>query len=79
MKKRVKSTLTPAAVRFLSGALVLVSALGAAAVWADEKATGLAAPQAKPEMLIVGTFHMANPGHDIFNAKADDVLSPKRQ
>ncbi len=34
---------------------------------------------ARPEVLILGTFHMANPGHDIYNMEADDVLSPKRQ
>jgi hypothetical protein len=33
----------------------------------------------KPEVLILGVYHMANPGHDIFNTKADDVLAPKRQ
>ena len=37
------------------------------------------APAAKPEILIVGTYHMANPGHDIFNTQADDVLAPQRQ
>lgn len=37
-----------------------------------------AAP-AKPEILIVGTYHMANPGRDVFNTQADDVLAPKRQ
>jgi hypothetical protein len=35
--------------------------------------------QTKPEILILGTYHMANPGRDIFNMQADDVLSPKRQ
>jgi hypothetical protein len=45
----------------------------------------LAVPQrmenqiARPEILILGTYHMANPGHDIFNMEADDVTSPKRQ
>lgn len=34
---------------------------------------------AKPEILVLGTYHMANPGHDIHNLQADDVLSPKRQ
>ena len=34
---------------------------------------------ARPEILVLGTYHMANPGHDIFNMQADDVLSPKRQ
>jgi hypothetical protein len=32
-----------------------------------------------PEILVLGTYHMANPGHDIHNMQADDVLSPKRQ
>ena len=31
------------------------------------------------EVLVVGTFHMANPGHDMFNMQADDVLAEKRQ
>ncbi len=30
-------------------------------------------------MLVLGVYHMANPGHDIFNMQADDVLAPKRQ
>ena len=35
------------------------------------------APRA--EVLVLGVYHMANPGHDIFNTQADDVLTPKRQ
>jgi hypothetical protein len=34
---------------------------------------------ARPEILILGTYHMANPGHDVANMQADDVLAPKRQ
>jgi len=34
---------------------------------------------AGPEILVLGTYHMSNPGRDIYNMKADDVLSPKRQ
>ena len=37
------------------------------------------APPQRAEILIVGTYHMANPGRDVFNMSADDVLSPKRQ
>jgi len=37
------------------------------------------ASQQRAEILILGTYHMANPGRDIFNMSADDVLSPKRQ
>ena len=33
----------------------------------------------KREVLVLGTYHMANPGRDLFNTKADDVLAPKRQ
>ncbi len=33
----------------------------------------------RPEILVIGTFHMANPGRDVHNMEADDVLSPKRQ
>jgi hypothetical protein len=33
----------------------------------------------RPEILVLGTYHMSNPGHDIHNMQADDVLSPKRQ
>src|SRR6185503_16943217 len=36
-------------------------------------------PAPRPEVLVLGTYHMANPGHDLFNTKADDVLAPKRQ
>jgi hypothetical protein len=31
------------------------------------------------EVMIVGTFHMSNPGKDLHNMSADDVLAPKRQ
>jgi hypothetical protein len=34
---------------------------------------------AKPEILILGTYHMSNPGRDVYNMQADDVLAPKRQ
>ncbi len=33
----------------------------------------------RAEILVLGVYHMANPGHDIYNMKADDVLAPKRQ
>ena len=34
---------------------------------------------AQAEVLILGCYHMGNPGRDIFNLKADDVLAPQRQ
>jgi hypothetical protein len=30
-------------------------------------------------VLVLGVYHMANPGRDIVNMQADDVLAPKRQ
>ena len=38
-----------------------------------------AAAPARAEILVLGTFHMNNPGRDIFNSQVDDVLAPKRQ
>jgi hypothetical protein len=34
---------------------------------------------AGPEILVLGTVHLANPGRDLHNAEVDDVLSAKRQ
>jgi hypothetical protein len=31
------------------------------------------------DVMVVGTYHLANPGLDLANAKADDVLKPERQ
>ena len=33
----------------------------------------------RPEVLVIGTYHMANPGRDIHSSQADDVTSPARQ
>jgi len=41
---------------------------------AEKPAAGIRA-----EVLVLGVYHMANPGRDIFNMQADDVLAPKRQ
>ena len=41
--------------------------------------SGVRAAQAGVDVLIVGTYHMANPGLDLHNVKSDDVLLPKRQ
>ena len=32
-----------------------------------------------PQVLIVGAYHMGNPGQDLVNVESDDVLSKKRQ
>ena len=33
----------------------------------------------RPEVLVLGVYHMSNPGHDLFDVQADDVLAPRRQ
>lgn len=40
-----------------------------------------ASPQTgtRPEILVLGSYHMANPGRDVHYMSADDVLAPKRQ
>ncbi len=35
--------------------------------------------QTKPVVMILGTYHMGNPGRDLNNVKADDVRAPQRQ
>ena len=50
-----------------------------AAVLLSVTALAPAAPPQRAEILVLGTYHMANPGRDVFNMSADDVLAPKRQ
>src|SRR5260221_8051074 len=35
--------------------------------------------QQKTKVLVLGSYHMGNPGLDAFNMQADDVTVPKRQ
>jgi hypothetical protein len=51
-----------------------VAALVAAPVPAADKQ-----PSLITQVMIVGGYHMANPGKDIHDVKADDVLAPRRQ
>lgn len=41
--------------------------------------TVLAHAQEPTRVVIVGTFHMSNPGRDLHDVHADDVLAPKRR
>jgi hypothetical protein len=59
---------------------VLWSALAlAAAQSAIAQSPSAGVPAARAEVLVLGVYHMANPGRDIVNMQADDVLAPKRQ
>lgn len=66
----------------MKGSLLLFALALAAAMPAfaqQPSAEEPAQPAARAEVLVLGVYHMANPGKDIFNMKADDVLAPKRQ
>lgn len=43
--------------------------------------TGVAPAIAAPpvQVMVVGTYHMSNPNHDMHDVQSDDVLAPKRQ
>ena len=60
----------------------LVVLLGALVAGGDAaaQATSKPAPAQPPtQVMIVGTFHLDNPGRDVFNVQVDDVLAEKRQ
>lgn len=57
--------------RFFTALLLLSLASGFS--YAQDRCHG------KPQILVLGTYHMSNPGRDVFNMQADDVLVPKRQ
>ena len=41
--------------------------------------TVMAQSPSRPQILVLGTYHMESPGRDLFNSKVDDVLAPRRQ
>jgi len=55
------------------GPILTVLLCSAVGLWSQDACAG------KPQIMVLGTYHMANPGHDMYNMKADDVRSPKRQ
>jgi len=60
----------------------LVLPLAAAALMASlicAAATPATDPAPDADFLFVGSFHMNNPGRDVHNTHADDMLAPKRQ
>jgi hypothetical protein len=41
--------------------------------------SAVAADAAKTQVMLIGTYHFSNPGQDLNNVKAVDVLAPERQ
>ena len=60
-----------------SSALLLAAAMPALAQQTSSEPSP--DPSARAEVLVLGVYHMANPGKDIYNMQSDDVLAPKRQ
>lgn len=59
---------------------VLASVLAVCPAAAQPRGAKPAASGPAPvEVMVLGTYHMANPGQDVRNLKADDVLTPERQ
>jgi len=58
-----------------------LSAVLLAAAVATSSAMAASSAMADPpvRVMIVGIFHMSNPGRDLHNMTADDMLAPKRQ
>ncbi|WP_129791396.1 DUF5694 domain-containing protein [Sphingosinicella sp. CPCC 101087] len=53
--------------------------IGTAACLAVIAAPAVAKEAAPAEVMILGTYHMGNPGRDLANMEADDVTRPRRQ
>src|SRR5215472_18888926 len=60
------------------GAVALLFVLVATGLGQTKDAAKTASTK-KARVLVLGVFHMANPGRDMFNLQVDDVLAPKRQ
>jgi hypothetical protein len=76
--------MTPASPRFsiplaAIGWILLVSSIASAQTAPARLSTDRLDGPPAAEVLVLGTYHMDNPGRDIFNMKADDVQAPQRQ
>ncbi|HEX8616282.1 MAG TPA: DUF5694 domain-containing protein [Thermoanaerobaculia bacterium] len=58
---------------------MLVQVLLVSTVFAQSSPTEGGTVASRGEVLVLGVYHMNNPGRDVFNLQVDDVLAPKRQ
>lgn len=63
----------------LCSAILLSLALLPASAQSKSKPIDASAATPQAEVLLLGSYHMDNPGRDLHNTKADDVLAPQRQ
>ena len=66
----------PAVVRRAVVTTLMLTSISASA---RAQFSALGGRTAGAQVLVIGTYHMNNPGLDAINIKADDVLAPKRQ
>jgi hypothetical protein len=59
--------------------LVLLMSAVSVSAQAVQGQTAEQCPAGKVPIMVLGTYHMANPGHDTVNMHADSVSSPRRQ
>ena len=63
----------------MKSAIIALSALIAIAL-PNAVAEDAPEPRNNPvQIMVLGTYHFGNPGLDLVNTEADDVLLPKRQ
>jgi len=60
-------------------ALAILSMLAAVPAIGGAQFAVLGGKTAGAQVLVIGTYHMSNPGLDPISVRADDVLSPRRQ
>lgn len=59
--------------------LILISIIGLCLFYAFTHQQKTVLKQTKAQVLVLGSYHMNNPGADVYNMESDDVLAPKRQ
>jgi Family of unknown function (DUF5694) len=83
--RRLQPTLAAYAI---TAAVLIASGIGFSAAFAAPPAaatppgpasSSAAASDRDAEIMLVATYHLSNPGQDLHNVKADDVLAPRRQ
>lgn len=64
-------------IRLFAAAMLAMAAIAPGATAHAAETDAVAAPSA--DFLFLGSYHMGNPGRDVHNTHADDVLAAKRQ